>query len=140
VPEHVSAESYVAPRTPVEEVLAGILQELLHVERVGVRDNFFALGGHSLLATQVISRLQSVLAVDGPPGRLFQHPTVRGGWVRGRRGERQTCAAEKACRYRRCCQSGEMNCCRCRLHNSDCGSSSNWNRRALPTMCRPACD
>src|SRR6185369_7874540 len=48
-------ENYVAPRTRVEEVLVGIWQELLHVERVGVTDNFFELGGHSLVATQVIS-------------------------------------------------------------------------------------
>ena len=71
-------ESYVAPRTPVEEVLAGIWQELLHVERVGVTDNFFELGGHSLLATQVISRLRSVLAVEVPLRSLFEQPTVAG--------------------------------------------------------------
>jgi amino acid adenylation domain-containing protein len=48
-----AAESYLAPRTPVEEVLAGIWAELLGLERVGAADRFFDLGGHSLLATQV---------------------------------------------------------------------------------------
>ncbi|MEW6735711.1 MAG: amino acid adenylation domain-containing protein, partial [Acidobacteriota bacterium] len=47
--------SYLAPRTPVEEIVAGIWCEVLKLERVGVADNFFELGGHSLLATQVIS-------------------------------------------------------------------------------------
>ena len=43
---------------PVEEVLAGIWQELLGVERVGRHDNFFDLGGHSLLVMSMHERLR----------------------------------------------------------------------------------
>src|SRR5262249_24537574 len=50
--------AYEAPRTPTEEVLAGIWRELLRLDRVGVHDNFFELGGHSLLATRVIARVR----------------------------------------------------------------------------------
>ncbi len=68
--------AYVAPRDPVEEVVAGIWTELLGVERVGVHDNFFELGGHSLRATQVVSRLRQACGVELPLRRLFEAPTV----------------------------------------------------------------
>jgi amino acid adenylation domain-containing protein len=71
-------EPFVAPRTPVEEMLAGIWAELLHVEPVGIHDNFFDLGGHSLLVTQVISRARRELQVDLPLRVLFESPTVSG--------------------------------------------------------------
>ena len=42
------SQNYVPPSTPVEEVLVGIWQELLHVDRIGIHDNFFELGGNSI--------------------------------------------------------------------------------------------
>src|SRR5207248_9532332 len=58
------AEVPAAPRTPVEETLAGIWSEVLGVEPIGIEDNFFQLGGDSLLATQVISRLRRAFGVQ----------------------------------------------------------------------------
>jgi len=69
---------YVAPRTPVERVVAGIWCELLGLQRVGLHDNFFTLGGHSMLATKVVFRLSQALLVDLSLHSLFETPTVDG--------------------------------------------------------------
>jgi amino acid adenylation domain-containing protein len=66
----------VAPRTVIEDLLAGIWANLLGRERIGVTDEFFALGGHSLLATQVASRVRAALRVDVPLRTLLANPTV----------------------------------------------------------------
>ena len=68
--------SYVAPRTPVEEIIAGIFSEVLSVERVGIYDNFFDLGGHSLLVTLVVTRLREAFNVELPFRTVFDSPSV----------------------------------------------------------------
>ncbi|RMH66210.1 MAG: amino acid adenylation domain-containing protein [Calditrichaeota bacterium] len=67
---------FIAPRNETEEKLAAIVSELLHVEKVGVYDNFFDLGGHSLLATQFMSRIRSTFDIELPLMTLFEKPTI----------------------------------------------------------------
>jgi amino acid adenylation domain-containing protein len=68
------------PRTPIEEVIAGIWGEVLGLEvhQLGVHDNFFQRGGHSLLATLVISRLRDVFHTKFPLRMMFHTPTISG--------------------------------------------------------------
>ncbi len=65
-----------APRGPVEELLAGLWEEVLGVEGVGAEDGFFDLGGHSLLAMRLVSRVREVFEVELPLADLFHEPTV----------------------------------------------------------------
>ena len=63
------------PRTEAECILSGIWSELLKLERVGLRDNFFHLGGDSILSIQVVARArQSGLLLT--PRQIFEHPTI----------------------------------------------------------------
>ena len=72
-----TTNDYVAPVTEIEKKLAGIWQELLGVERVGIYDNFFELGGHSLLATQVISKIRTEFNNELPLKVLFESSTIQ---------------------------------------------------------------
>jgi acyl carrier protein len=67
---------FVAPRTSVEEAVAGIWCEVLGLEKVGMRDNFFDLGGHSLLMIRIHRKLQKIIGEDISIITLFQYPTI----------------------------------------------------------------
>jgi amino acid adenylation domain-containing protein len=69
---------YVAPRTPVEKLVAHVWGEVLKIDSVSRAANFFDLGGHSLLATRVMVRLHDALPFELPLRVLFQSPTVEG--------------------------------------------------------------
>ncbi len=69
---------YAPPRSPAEERLAAIWEEVLGVTPVGVDDDFFLLGGHSLLATRLVGRVRQAFAVEVGLAELFQRPTVAG--------------------------------------------------------------
>jgi amino acid adenylation domain-containing protein len=71
-------QAFQAPRTQVEQQLADIIAEILGIEKLGIRDNFFDLGGHSLQVTQAISRIRRTFQVQIPLTRFYQMPTVEG--------------------------------------------------------------
>ncbi|WP_438388894.1 amino acid adenylation domain-containing protein [Actinopolyspora saharensis] len=64
------------PRTPTEQLLVVVWQEVLGVPQLSIHDNFFSLGGHSLLAMRVGGRLNAATGRSVPLHLLFRHPTV----------------------------------------------------------------
>ncbi len=68
---------YVAPQTDMEQIISDIWQGVLHVEKIGVKDNFFDLGGHSLRLAQVQNRLREQLQRNVSILDLFKFPTVQ---------------------------------------------------------------
>jgi natural product biosynthesis luciferase-like monooxygenase protein len=68
--------AYVAPSTPVEEVLTSIWEQVLGLKRISVTASFFNLGGHSLLATQIISRVRETFGVQVSLEPMFLQPTI----------------------------------------------------------------
>jgi hypothetical protein len=78
-PESVRPELkvvYTAPRNELERIIAAVWREMLHLENVGIHDNFFDLGGHSLLMVQTHSKLQQALVREIVVIDMFQYPTI----------------------------------------------------------------
>jgi amino acid adenylation domain-containing protein/non-ribosomal peptide synthase protein (TIGR01720 family) len=71
-----SNRAFVAPRTRLEELIAGIWREVLGVAQIGIHDNFFELGGHSLLGMRVINRLNEKTGEIFYIYTLFEAPTL----------------------------------------------------------------
>jgi hypothetical protein len=69
-------QAFVAPQNDFEKSIAAVWRDALHLEKVGIYDNFFDLGGHSLLLVQVHSRVQGLVGRDLSLIEMFEHPTV----------------------------------------------------------------
>ncbi|WP_157108544.1 non-ribosomal peptide synthetase, partial [Aldersonia kunmingensis] len=72
------SDRFRAPRTPVEEIVAGIFTDVLAIPLISIEDDFFDLGGNSLVATQVISRLNAAFGLRLGVREIFELPTVEG--------------------------------------------------------------
>ncbi len=72
----VQPQAYFAPRTPLENVLAGIWADVLQREQVGIHDDFFALGGDSLLAAHALTCIYETMQLKVEVSGLFDAPTV----------------------------------------------------------------
>jgi amino acid adenylation domain-containing protein len=79
IPDFERAHSnppFVAPRNEVEETLARIWKQVLHLERVGIDDDFFHIGGDSLYVTQAVNRVNHAFGVDLSLRAIFDAPTI----------------------------------------------------------------
>ncbi|ADU38495.1 type I polyketide synthase [Variovorax paradoxus] len=76
-PRPALATPFVAPEGELENVLAGIWQDMLGIASVGIDDNLFELGGDSLLAIQILARARKAYEVELHPAAFFKAPTLR---------------------------------------------------------------
>jgi len=68
--------SYVGPRTALEEQIAAVWSQILGLERISVHANFFDLGGHSLLLVRMHSAIEQIVSTKLSLIDLFHYPTV----------------------------------------------------------------
>jgi thioesterase domain-containing protein/acyl carrier protein len=66
-----------APRSRLEERLAGIWAEVLGIEQIGIHDDFFELGGHSLLAVRLFSQIERAFGKKLPLSTLLSGATIK---------------------------------------------------------------
>ncbi len=71
------AGTYVMPQIESEKLIAAVWQDVLKLDNVGRKDNFFDLGGHSLLIVQVREKLQSILQQELSMVEMFKYPTIQ---------------------------------------------------------------
>lgn len=62
----------------IESVVVDVWREVLGVEDIDYKDDFFALGGYSVAAIQMVTRLRELLSVDLHLTSIFEDPTVLG--------------------------------------------------------------
>ena len=67
---------YAPPQTEIERSIAGILESVLKVEKVGIRHNFYDLGANSLHLVQIYAKLRQLIKRDFPLVKIFEHPTI----------------------------------------------------------------
>lgn len=89
-PNRGSQGDYVAPCDDTQNQLSRIWAETLNIERVSVRDSFFALGGHSLKAIAVLTRIQQELGAELSLKEFFQAPTIEEQAARIRAASKET--------------------------------------------------
>ncbi|WP_298510510.1 non-ribosomal peptide synthetase [uncultured Kordia sp.] len=68
--------SYLAPHTEEEKKMVALWEEVLKVDRIGVKDNFFELGGHSILATLIMFGVYEKFGVKILLRNVFSNPTI----------------------------------------------------------------
>lgn len=74
-PYEIESTNYEEPKNGIETTLANIWMDLLRVDKISRKDNFFKLGGDSILSIQMVSRARKdkiLLSVK----QIFDTPTI----------------------------------------------------------------
>jgi acyl transferase domain-containing protein/acyl carrier protein len=69
-------QEYIAPRNEIEQKLAELWRQTLHIDRVGVHDSFFQLGGDSVLGAQILALAQKKFGIRINPQDAFKAFTI----------------------------------------------------------------
>jgi acyl carrier protein len=67
---------YKPPQNELEQIIAGLWQEVLFVDVIDRDDNFFDLGGHSLLLMKVNLKLKQHCRKEISLIEMFKYPTI----------------------------------------------------------------
>jgi tyrocidine synthetase-3 len=71
------SKTYTPPKNELEKQVAGVWQQVLNLENIGVEDNFFEIGGTSLDIAHVIRSLMDTFTRDIPVITMLRYPTIR---------------------------------------------------------------
>ncbi len=74
-PRLAQQDHYQAPRNEVEQKLLEVWREVLGLEQIGIRDNFFEVGGDSIISIQIVSRAKRS-GIELSPKLLFEYPSI----------------------------------------------------------------
>lgn len=67
---------HTVARTPLEQIVCSLWQEVVGLDEIGIHDPFLDLGGNSLQAMGIVARLQAAFGVEIPLADLFAAGTV----------------------------------------------------------------
>ncbi|NSL85715.1 amino acid adenylation domain-containing protein [Chitinophaga sp. Mgbs1] len=68
--------TYVAPETELEKTMERIWKSVLHIDRLGVRDDFFEMGANSLSVGAFVNRFQRETAAVIDIRTVFMYPSI----------------------------------------------------------------
>jgi amino acid adenylation domain-containing protein len=74
--KRILTADFVAPKSPLEQMLSRIWADVLGLDRVGINDNFHELGGHSLAAMQIVNQIAKQLQIEVSLQSLLGAPTI----------------------------------------------------------------
>ena len=71
-----SSTDFQAPSNKTEQQIAKVWQELLGIDTIGIKDNFFSLGGDSIILIRAVSRINKLLDTNLDIQSFYQFPNI----------------------------------------------------------------
>ncbi|OKH52348.1 non-ribosomal peptide synthetase [Calothrix sp. HK-06] len=69
-------DEFIAPRNNTEQRLAKVWSEILNIQTIGIKDNFFDIGGSSLSAIFLIAAIGQQFGKELPISAVLTNPTI----------------------------------------------------------------